>query len=102
MGQDRLNFCRASPTHPQAIYGGDCPMDAQFSQLLRELDAARERMLLARRDGEATPDIMALRALVRCLAGCRKLPPTRRMLTQPRLLILSVERMTCGESWCYR
>jgi hypothetical protein len=37
-------------------------MDAQFSQLLRELDAARERMLLARHDGEATPDIVVLRA----------------------------------------
>jgi len=37
-------------------------MDAQFSQLLRELDAARERMLLARRDGETTPDMVALRA----------------------------------------
>ena len=36
-------------------------MDAQFNQLLRELDAARERMLLARRNGEATPDIMTLR-----------------------------------------
>ena len=31
-------------------------MDAQFNQLLREFDAARE-MLLERRDGEATPDI---------------------------------------------
>jgi hypothetical protein len=35
-------------------------MDAQFNQLLRELDAARE-MLLARRQGEATPDIVTLR-----------------------------------------
>jgi hypothetical protein len=62
MGQERLNFFRANPTDLQAIYGGGCPMDAQFNQLLRELDAARERMLLARRDGEAAPDIMTLRA----------------------------------------
>jgi hypothetical protein len=37
-------------------------MDAQFNQLLRDLDAARELMLLAQRDGEAAPAIVTLRA----------------------------------------
>jgi hypothetical protein len=38
-------------------------MDAQFNQLLRDLDAARELMLLAQRNGEAAPAIVMLRAL---------------------------------------